>query len=304
MNAAEEDDSCPVCLKEWKNFLEADLAIVLPCLHAICAPCLSRYRAECKKTFETDLGEYSTKFTCAICRERIRSDILHQAAETLLAENIVESFQVLVKALELPKKIEINQIITPILIQNHFDVAATESALFNIACLASASEPDQHDHEKKQELYQTARRPVQALQADIDQLSERLFNMQVGSAKYRKTTDQIGNLTLKLRESQLNAANDIYERMNSVEQPSSDIMSIDLHGLHVSEAKSILRDYVLPVLPVLQKVYLITGRGKHSKSGQSVLKESIQKYLLKEVELKLRCEDKIGNEGVLFVALH
>ena len=303
LNAAAIEDGCPICMKEWNTFEEADLAVVLPCLHAVCAPCLSRYRAECKISFETDLGEYSTKFTCAICRDRIRSNILYQAAQTLLAVNLVDSLSVLCKALRLPKKVDAKQMIIPILVRNHFDIVATESALFNLVCLSSAPEPDELDHDKKQELYETARRPVKTLQFDIDQLSERLLNMQFGSTKYRKTTEQISTLTSKLRESQLNAAFDIYERINSVDLSSSDIISIDFHGLHVEEAKVILRDYVLPVLPVLKKVFLITGRGKHSKSGQSILKESVRKYLLKETELKLRCEDKIGNEGVLYVAL-
>ncbi len=90
--------------------------------------------------------------------------------------------------------------------------------------------------------------------------------------------------------------------MNNVEQPKSEIMHIDLHGLHVHEAESILQDYVLPVLPVLKRVYLITGRGKHSKDGKSVLKESVMTFLREDVKLALRCEEQIGNDGVLFVA--
>ena len=106
LNAALPEDGCPVCLKEWNTFEQTDLAIVLPCLHAVCAPCLSRYRAECRKSFETDLGEYSTSFTCSICRERIRSNILYQAAQVILAENLVESIPEFKKALLLPKKVE------------------------------------------------------------------------------------------------------------------------------------------------------------------------------------------------------
>ena len=301
MNAAASSDGCPICLKEWNQFDETGLAIILPCLHAVCAPCLSRFRTECKKSFETDLGEFSTKFTCGICRERIRSNILYQAAQSLLAENLVESFSVLSKALRLPTKIGAHQLITPILIQNNFDIAATESALFNLVCLASAPDLGELDHAAKQDFYDTARRPVQTLQADIDQLTERLSHMSVGSGKFRKISKQIDELRASLRESRLNAAFDIYERVNSV-QSSSDIMQIDLHGLHVAEAKSILQDYVLPVLPVLKRVFLITGRGKHSKDGKGALKEAISRFLLEKVELALRCEDQIGNEGALFVA--
>ena len=305
LNVTTAEDGCPVCLKEWNTFDSLDLAIVLPCLHAICAPCLSRHRAECRKSFETDLGEFSTSFTCTICRERIRSNILYQAAQTLLAENLVESLSVLAESLPLPKKIEAGQLVTNILIQNHFDIMKTENALFNLICLSAVPEASDLDHDKKQDIYQTARKPVRSLESDIDLLTEKLAGMQVGSNRYARVCKQIDDLKTKLHESRLNAAADIYERMNAVQKKESqvDIMSIDLHGLHVEEAKSILQDYVLPVLPVLKKVNLITGRGKHSDTNYSTLKESIKKFLSEEIETPLRCEERMDNQGVLFVAM-
>jgi DNA-nicking Smr family endonuclease len=72
---------------------------------------------------------------------------------------------------------------------------------------------------------------------------------------------------------------------------------------YTDEAKAILQDYVLPVLPVLKRVNLITGRGKHSQNGVSVLKESVKKFLCEDVGVPLRCEDRMDNEGVLFVSV-
>jgi DNA-nicking Smr family endonuclease len=57
------------------------------------------------------------------------------------------------------------------------------------------------------------------------------------------------------------------------------VMSIDLHSLHVEEAKSMLAEYIFPALPVARKVHVITGRGVHSKGGKSFLKEEIKVFL-------------------------
>jgi DNA-nicking Smr family endonuclease len=56
------------------------------------------------------------------------------------------------------------------------------------------------------------------------------------------------------------------------------LMSIDLHALHVEEAKNMLLEYVFPVLPVVRKVVVITGRGTNSNGGKGVMKEEIKVY--------------------------
>jgi DNA-nicking Smr family endonuclease len=53
-------------------------------------------------------------------------------------------------------------------------------------------------------------------------------------------------------------------------------MRIDLHALHVDEAKSMLTEYIFPALPVVKRVIVITGRGANSKGGKAVLKDEIK----------------------------
>ena len=81
-----------------------------------------------------------------------------------------------------------------------------------------------------------------------------------------------------------NAANDIFERVNSqngmgVITDEDQTVTIDLHGLHVDEAKLKLTELIFPVIEVFNKVALITGYGLHSKTGDSVLKTSLKSFL-------------------------
>ncbi len=76
------------------------------------------------------------RLSLPMCRTRIRSNILYQAAQSLLAENLVESFAAFERSLRLAKKNRRHQLITPILLQNRFEVIANESALFNRHCVS------------------------------------------------------------------------------------------------------------------------------------------------------------------------
>jgi len=73
---------------------------------------------------------------------------------------------------------------------------------------------------------------------------------------------------------------------------------VDLHGLHVNEAKLKLTELILPVLTDLKKITLITGHGAHSKNGESVLKKAIGTFLK---EKKIHCEADLNNKGALCI---
>jgi DNA-nicking Smr family endonuclease len=54
----------------------------------------------------------------------------------------------------------------------------------------------------------------------------------------------------------------------------------------------------LPVLPVIKKLVLITGRGNHSDGGKCVLKETLKDYLC---ELDVQIYKIKGNDGAIRV---
>ncbi|CAI7749622.1 unnamed protein product [Closterium sp. NIES-53] len=60
-------------------------------------------------------------------------------------------------------------------------------------------------------------------------------------------------------------------------------MDVDLHHLHVDEALQHLQLHLtlLQTLPTLSSITVITGRGKHSASGQAKIKPAVHRYLQK-----------------------
>jgi DNA-nicking Smr family endonuclease len=75
-------------------------------------------------------------------------------------------------------------------------------------------------------------------------------------------------------------------------------LKVDLHGLFIDEAKSVIESYILPVLPVIGKIELITGRGVHNKSNVSKLKLALMQYF---AEIKVKCLEMSENPGALCI---
>ena len=94
-----------------------------------------------------------------------------------------------------------------------------------------------------------------------------------------------------------NAARDIYERVNS-RAGSNCEGCVDLHGLHVDEAKEVVTEYVMPVLKVMDRIMVVTRRGLHSSVGTSQLRKHVREYF---ASLNVRCDDVAGNEGAFYV---
>jgi DNA-nicking Smr family endonuclease len=75
-------------------------------------------------------------------------------------------------------------------------------------------------------------------------------------------------------------------------------LKVDFHGLFIDEAKQVIEAYILPVLPVIRKVVLITGRGVHNESNMAKLKLALKEHFGK---LKIRCEELSDNKGALCI---
>ena len=77
-------------------------------------------------------------------------------------------------------------------------------------------------------------------------------------------------------------------------------MRVDLHGLRIEEAKAMLTEHVLPVLPVFKCIVVVTGKGLHSKKGkQFVLRDAVKNFLLTVEGVDVEVER--GNDGALLV---
>ena len=83
-----------------------------------------------------------------------------------------------------------------------------------------------------------------------------------------------------------------------IDDIENSFVKFDLHGLYPDESISIIREIILPALLVLNKIILITGRGAHCKSGRSVVKEEVKRFLNSH---GLKYDEVLGNEGAMYV---
>uniref|UniRef100_A0A7S0C1X0 Smr domain-containing protein n=2 Tax=Proboscia inermis TaxID=420281 RepID=A0A7S0C1X0_9STRA len=79
---------------------------------------------------------------------------------------------------------------------------------------------------------------------------------------------------------------------------------VDFHGLYLKEAILKFNEVVLPILPVQEKIIVITGRGLHNKNGRSVLRDGLLAHINTKSTSKIGCiQCKIDprNQGALNV---
>jgi DNA-nicking Smr family endonuclease len=156
----------------------------------------------------------------------------------------------------------------------------------------------------KQGIYETSRAPLKAMQNELKGLVDQMMSRWDSDSKdFIKLKKRVNTLKEKIKKTQMDVSNDVFEQINSGGDMgvigSDGKMRIDLHALHVEEAKRMLHEYVFPSLPVVRKVILVTGRGKNSKGGKSVLKEEIKIFVRASGYV---CEDS-PNPGILLMSL-
>ena len=76
------------------------------------------------------------------------------------------------------------------------------------------------------------------------------------------------------------------------------IYCVDLHGLHIREAREVINEFVLPFLKQVEQMMIKTGRGIHSNIGKSILKDTIKEYFN---DFNTRYESVNGNDGALYI---
>jgi DNA-nicking Smr family endonuclease len=229
-------------------------------------------------------------------------------AEKIVRKRIVSSFSLFLKKLPFSEQ-EFEDVVVPLLMdsKNEFDVSKVENALFNMVGLVDKGRIDkQLNHEEKQKFYELARSPVTKLQEEYLIVQKEFLNVNdTDSIEWKKKKKEHQEIQKRLNEARKNAAADIFERMNSFgnmgsiideDDENSKSVQVDLHGLHVREAKEKIDEYILPILPALKKLTIITGYGSHGNSGEAILKESIKQYFSNQ---KIKCIESTKNKGIL-----
>jgi len=132
--------------------------------------------------------------------------------------------------------------------------------------------------------------------------------------EYDEARQLVANLEKQLVEAIRNAREDIYSQMNSrggmggivssnnnSKSSSSSIIQVDYHGLHRDSALQKFDELVVPTLPILGCIEIITGKGKHNRWGVSVLQEAPKLHIDEHDDPCIRWEPVSDNEGVIRV---
>eukprot|EP01034_Spumella_vulgaris_P033862 gene33862-41771_t len=305
-NAQTAEDFCPICQTAWSEFPATySHATVLPCSHALCVGCLARFLKECQISFEqaTSSGALHTSFCCVLCREAIDEQIVENVAHEMVSKKLTAVFDRLLSNLMLVPE-ERTRLITSLLVQNSFDFSLVEKALFHFVGVMRRTNSElayRLTTEQKQMMYKQARAPVEAVERDYLEARTKLWSIvNIQSSQWRVQSKKVDALSERLTAARANAAQDLFERINSEgsgmgERTNNkwcgdcDERRVDLHGLHKAEAESAITQFVLPILPVCKSIVLITGKGLHSNGGgggcrgnegeQHVLRDSVMAFL-------------------------
>ena len=312
LNALTNDDQCPICYIQWNNFIDPSIAIILRCNHACCATCLLRFQKECENNDEEEDEDERVKFCCVLCRKTIPKNTIEQVVHDVVNNRLISSFHVFLRKLPFDSQ-EFKDLVVSLLLDKtiEFDISKVEYALFNMIGLVDNREQDQNlNYIEKQKIYELARAPVQKIQEEYMSLRKQLANLNdTDGEEWKAKKKALQDVQARLNEARKNAAADIFERMNSfgdmgstvedIKNNSATRLHVDLHGLHINEAKEKINEFIMPILPSIKRIIVITGHGAHSNGKSSVLKDSIKEYFL---TLGVICVESTKNKGALCVS--
>jgi hypothetical protein len=208
----------------------------------------------------------------------------------------------------------LHNLIGSLLLKYEFDIIRVDCALFNIASLQPLESVSRDfSYTTKQEIYDQARKPILALEQEFREIQDRLdFIYDHNSVEWKETMKELYEKIKQLDKARMNASSDIFERMNSSgnlgmlidadQESDSSAMGhfkVDFHGLHPSEAINKINEIILPVLYVMEYIEIVTGKGKHSINGSSILFKSVTDYLKKIPGLEIKIPK--GNSGMINV---
>ena len=285
-----DPDECVICSGVYSGELSNSCVAVLPCLHACCMSCLS---SQIKS---------STKPLCGTCRQEIPPALLPLAVKTICNSTDITERLKRLRVDDGEKEQLCEQIISaanfcmPKIIKS-LDSLLTDSLQSRIPYDLTAAQ--------KQKIYEEARKPVDKLTKERDNLLVQLSKRRDPNL-LKLLQKQLQRLNQELIPcAQDKAADDIYRLINSAGKMArvntkKDMIMLDFHGLHWKEAKAKFLDIVQPILPVVKVLTIVVGRGNHSHDGDPKLKNSLSNYI-RQKHKNIRCTDDGDNEGALIL---
>jgi DNA-nicking Smr family endonuclease len=164
-------------------------------------------------------------------------------------------------------------------------------------------------HAQKDHIFNEVRARVKRIQDEKATIEKELmYNQNEQSESYITNLQQRWNaLDVKLSDARIEAREEIFSRVNSADVHSAGdrYLSIDLHCMYADEAREKLYMLVVPVLPVMKKMLIITGKGSHSEESVGVLRGVVIRFVEsvrnREGKRCMEWEAISDNEGALWV---
>ncbi|KAI8902275.1 hypothetical protein BC833DRAFT_427021 [Globomyces pollinis-pini] len=293
-------NSCPGCMNEWKDFDDSSYAFILPCGHAICAMDLTRW-------LNPDLqGEdLRTNPTCFLCRKAIDKLKIEKLLHSHVADDRVPGLVEFGSVLQL-NNYQIKTYAANLIMANNFDMVKVFDALFNMAMFKVREENVTLTLEENQEIFNSARKQVWLLQDKEKSLREELDESidRSDDAKSKYVRTRLNTVIKELESAREQARLTIHQKIHSVGSMGVESFDgtilFDFHCLTPIDAKKNFREFIAPILPAVKKVVIITGKGLHSESGTSILRQHLKNYIL---SLGISCNISPKNAGRLIVSV-
>lgn len=260
------------------------------------------------QTQETD-GQGKKEILCPLCRSLVASEFVEDLAGLVMdADQELAMLIVKPPVGDAEDRVEVGR---RLLWKNDFCVDKVIEALECMFDTQSSQSLFRTSvdltHQEKQSIYGRARYPVNQLQEQLQRLLEEQRTT-FETSRVNGLLTEIRQVRTDLAASRRQAREEIYTQLNSVghmgaqlgASDESGVIQIDFHGLHVNEMYQKFAEQVKPILPVVGKVMVITGRGLHSANGEGKLKKSLMKRI-EQHEPDIRWERVAENPGALIV---
>ena len=294
--AKNANDGCPICLREFDGELVRSFTVVLPCgEHALCAPCT------CTLKIQADQAKQCPQ--CPLCRFSFDGDFVEGIPSIIIAKDqMIANVIVQLTMMDHDEKIAVAE---RLLWTHRFEVSAVADAIEElldgrVSGLFFRSEGDL-THAQKEEIYRRARLPVEKLEEKLKQL---LADQSLANSKALVTICcDVRRVRKELMEAREKAREDVYSNMNTVgtmgAEQESGMIQVDYHGQHVYGMRRKFKDHIIPIIPAVGKIMVITGRGSHSVGKESKLKKALLKLIGEYNNLSWRRVER--NEGAILV---
>ena len=286
---------CLGCGGSFDSDLADKLVVQYGCTHLSCAQCLLKWK-----------GANNEKLTCWFCQKEMLKSSFDEAIENVFS---AAGFDQIINDLPLVYKAERIEIARAIAVQRKLDIDQTREALEQMTLLAQQGTELWRNNgdltpEAKQEIFNEARLPVEAIESEYNDMKSMLESLPRGKL-YNDTAEKVASLEKKLATAKENAGKEVYYKINHADgmgrANSQGAFVVDFHGLTAAEAKEKTAELVAAFLPVCRTIFIITGRGNHSAKGP-VVKSVVQRLLARGYSDEAECHPVEGNPGALRVS--